>query len=238
MKRFAMLSVCVLLAIAGTAKADIVGVTTLGNVKVSATIDTSNPSFDVWDIFVTDITGDSVSTLGSMQGVWTATGGTFRVRNAAATTATFKNATAIATSDLGYSEVNLSAAFAAAVWARDGGTTFASSFIQGTWTDNQDPTNNMGPPANVMAIVGGDGSLDPDANGFNNNLLAIMRVSKGTTKISFDGLADGGFGYSPSGDTMGSAFSVTLPEPSTLALLGVGAISLLGYGWRRRKGTA
>ena len=28
---------------------------------------------------------------------------------------------------------------------------------------------------------------------------------------------------------------VVLPEPSTLVLLGVGAISLLACGWRRRK---
>jgi hypothetical protein len=32
----------------------------------------------------------------------------------------------------------------------------------------------------------------------------------------------------------GPADIVSVPEPSTLALLGVGAIGLLGYGWRRR----
>jgi hypothetical protein len=33
----------------------------------------------------------------------------------------------------------------------------------------------------------------------------------------------------------GTIFSVTVPEPSTLALLGIGAVSLLAYAWRRPK---
>ena len=33
---------------------------------------------------------------------------------------------------------------------------------------------------------------------------------------------------------MAPAYSTLVPEPSTLTLLGVGAVSLLTYGWRRR----
>ena len=34
------------------------------------------------------------------------------------------------------------------------------------------------------------------------------------------------------------SFSITVPEPSAFVLLGIGAVSLLGYAWRRRKQTA
>ena len=33
----------------------------------------------------------------------------------------------------------------------------------------------------------------------------------------------------------GTVFSLTIPEPSTFALLGVAAIGLFGYVWRRKR---
>jgi hypothetical protein len=49
---------------------------------------------------------------------------------------------------------------------------------------------------------------------------------------------------SPFGGSLGNGVSVpapavsSVPEPSTLTLLGLGSLGLLGYGWRRRKRTA
>jgi len=42
-------------------------------------------------------------------------------------------------------------------------------------------------------------------------------------------------GHPYAGLSMDQAFVITTPEPSTFALLGVGAVGLLGYAWRRRR---
>jgi hypothetical protein len=42
----------------------------------------------------------------------------------------------------------------------------------------------------------------------------------------------------PTGGSFEIASVSSVPEPSTLTLLGLGSLSLLGYGWRRRKQAA
>jgi hypothetical protein len=64
-------------------------------------------------------------------------------------------------------------------------------------------------------------------------LNTVSAVSNDFTSggIAFRGAGPGAF---VSFDTV-QVESTAVPEPSTLALFGIGTLSLLGYGWRSRK---
>jgi hypothetical protein len=47
----------------------------------------------------------------------------------------------------------------------------------------------------------------------------------------------GSLTFTSFGDT-GTFTATAIPEPASLTLLGIGAVGLIGYGWRRRQGTA
>ena len=117
--------------------------------------------------------------------------------------------------------------------------------------------------AQTATVRVGDLTLSPDGStlygmteyGGANSLGTIFSIATSggplTTLFSFDGTnGEDPFGdltLSPDGSTLygmtsaggaygdGVVFSLTVPEPSTFALLGVGAVASLGYGWRQRR---
>jgi hypothetical protein len=87
---------------------------------------------------------------------------------------------------------------------------------------------------------------------YNNKALAFFNAAS-TTSVPGVTLGGGvsalGVGQFPTsevrpvGPIFGPSFEVAsavsgVPEPSTLTLLGLGSLGLLGYGWRRRKQAA
>jgi hypothetical protein len=74
--------------------------------------------------------------------------------------------------------------------------------------------------------VNGDGIVN-----INDIIAAAQNLDKGPYN---PGSAQGFAGASGEDPAAGSEFT-PVPEASTLALLGFGAVCLLAYGWRRRK---
>ncbi len=77
------------------------------------------------------------------------------------------------------------------------------------------------------------------SGGTMNNLNNFIPSASGWTLEQATGINDNGqicgYGINPSGQTDSFLLTPTAPtpEPSTVALLGVGAVALIGYRWRR-----
>lgn len=94
----------------------------------------------------------------------------------------------------------------------------------------------------VSGLATLNGTLDVNLlNGFTPSADQSFDIFSGNTAGSFTQVNMPALGNGLSWDTSNlytTGVVSVVPEPSTLALLGVGAIGLLGYGWRRRKRTA
>ena len=231
MKRFVVLSVCLLLLGAATANADLLGTTTAGTIGVSYTWDSKNAAYDLVNIYAKTFGGEAAgSNLLLVEGPWTATGGQFLVHAGPATNATYQAYTASTNLSLGaYSGVNFSTVNGSAVWARQSGTVgTVTNLIQGGWYTASGSGEEISPT----------NTADNDFAGYPENMIAQLKVTKGTTMITFGGGQNDKFGYSYNqGTTQVTAFAVQniVPEPSTIALLGCGLFGLLAYAWRKRK---
>ncbi len=78
-----------------------------------------------------------------------------------------------------------------------------------------------------------------DSNGTMTDLNSLISPSCGMTLLEATGINDAGqiigWGTTNVNDVTQGFLLTPVPEPSTLVLLGIGAVSLLAYAWRRRR---
>jgi uncharacterized repeat protein (TIGR03803 family) len=92
-------------------------------------------------------------------------------------------------------------------------------------------SGNNGDGYGTIFKIGTDGSgysvLHPFSDGSDGAYPAGSLTLSGSTLY---GMTNGGGAYNK-----GVIFSLTIPEPSTFALLGIGSAALLAWGWWRRR---
>jgi len=106
-----------------------------------------------------------------------------------------------------------------------------SGLVVGT-SHNYDPVTNQDHRAYLWDSVNGMQDLNDmlDSSGAGWTLKGCRDISNAGHIV--------GWGVNPDGSQQRAFLLTPIPEPSTFALLGIGAAGLLAYAWRRRAGAA
>jgi hypothetical protein len=245
MKRLLVLGAFVLLACAANVNAATINIDSKDetfNTQFFATWDNStNATYDIVKIYVQSIGGDKVGqTIQAIEGKWMATGGQFCTEVGAGTNAAFQSyttATGLLMDRLmptvyTYSGINFTGTAAGDIWGRQAGTDgiVLTNMIAGAWEQGGAVAQNLSAS-----------TADTDSDVYPENLLGQFYVTKGTTAITYGGVNNGmdtKISYSGNGSVAAveiGSFSIRVPEPTSVALLGCGLFGLLAYAWRKRK---
>jgi len=228
MKCFLALCTCVLLlggAAVVNAETISAGTVTQGNLSVGYTLTDydANPNYKVLTAYLTGLSGAaSGSQCLLIQGTWTVNNGTMLLSSSTSTN-TWTTAATTVTGGNGKSYVNFSGRTSYTnpiYWSRVGSGSNYSS-LTGSWTNNTDSNENLSPALSTS---------DLDEDGLTEDIIGVFYVSKDFKSLTFDGKM--GYNY---GSGTNEFTTFTVPEPSTIVLLGVGLLSLVAYAWRKRK---